>query len=122
MRSLVAKQQVIGQNIANSDTAGYTTRKLDGPDFKTLVSHLTENAKDVAGAPTIKKPEISASFDQKIRIRKDPDAGEMKPNGNNVVLEDQLLELSQVQIDYTMLSNLYRKQGTLYRMAIGRNR
>ena len=45
---------------------------------------------------------------------------ETSPTGNSVVLEEQLIKVSETQIQYSMLTNLYRKQADMLRMAIGR--
>ncbi len=45
---------------------------------------------------------------------------ETSPTGNSVVLEEQLIKVSETQIQYSMLTNLYRKQADMIRMAIGR--
>jgi flagellar basal-body rod protein FlgB len=50
----------------------------------------------------------------------DKDISETKPDGNNVTLEDQLLRMSKVQADFTAMTNLYRKQQSLLKTALGR--
>jgi flagellar basal-body rod protein FlgB len=45
---------------------------------------------------------------------------ETKPNGNNVSLEEQLGELANVQMEYAEMTNLYRKQLGLFRIALGK--
>jgi len=50
----------------------------------------------------------------------DHDVTETKPDGNNVTLEDQLLKMGQVQADFTAMTNLYRKQQSLLKTALGR--
>jgi len=44
----------------------------------------------------------------------------VKPDGNNVTLEDQLLKMGQVQTDFATMTNLYRKQMSLMKTALGR--
>jgi flagellar basal-body rod protein FlgB len=50
----------------------------------------------------------------------DRDTGETKPDGNNVVLEEQMLKMGQVQSDYATMTGIYRKQMGLLKSAIGR--
>ena len=45
---------------------------------------------------------------------------EVKPDGNSVTLEDQLLKMGQIQADYAALTSLYRKQDALMRTALGK--
>lgn len=125
MRELQAKQEVIAQNIANADTPGYEARELVERDF----SDILANVSNTSGAPRIAKPRInvpaamtalgsSAAAQATSEVQRD--AFEVKPNGNTVVLEDQLLSLANVQMEYTALTNLYRKQAGLLKTAIGK--
>lgn len=125
MRQLTAKQQVVAQNIANADTPGYRARELVERDFSDVLAKVEGGA----GAPRVAKPHIEASstlaalgsraakhLDSEVQ----KDVFETKPNGNTVVLEEQLLQLADVQTEYTALTNLYRKQNNLLKVALGR--
>lgn len=50
----------------------------------------------------------------------DSDVSEIKPDGNSVTLEDQLLKLGKIQADFATMTNLYRKQQGLLKAALGR--
>jgi flagellar basal-body rod protein FlgB len=50
----------------------------------------------------------------------DPHVSEVKPDGNTVTLEDQVLKMGQIQADYAALTGLYRKQMALVRSALGK--
>jgi flagellar basal-body rod protein FlgB len=60
----------------------------------------------------------------------DPAGGEVKtitpwevsPDGNGVVLEQQMTQLAETQADYQMATELYRKQIAMLKTAIGSNR
>jgi flagellar basal-body rod protein FlgB len=43
---------------------------------------------------------------------------ETTPTGNSVVLEEQLINVAQTQVQYNMLTNLYRKQADMVRLAV----
>jgi flagellar basal-body rod protein FlgB len=47
---------------------------------------------------------------------------EVSPDGNGVVLEQQMTSLAQTQADYQMATELYRKQIGMLKTAIGSNR
>ena len=49
----------------------------------------------------------------------DTDVSETKPDGNNVTLEDQLLKMGQIQADFAAMTNIYRKQLSMLKTAIG---
>ncbi|MCH8685115.1 flagellar basal body protein [Pedomonas mirosovicensis] len=125
MRELQAKQEVIAQNIANADTPGYEARVLVEKDF----SDILANVSNTSGTPKIAKPHINvpaamSALGSSAAVQNNTEASrdvfEVKPNGNTVVLEDQLLSLANVQMEYTALTNLYRKQAGLLKTAIGK--
>lgn len=51
--------------------------------------------------------------EQKVR-----DPYETAPDGNNVVLEDQMMRMSQSSMDYQTITNLYKKQVAMIKSAI----
>jgi len=125
MRELQAKQEVIAQNVANADTPGYQARELVERDFSDVLAKVS----NPSGAPRVAKPgiaipaamkELGSSAAARANTQVERGAFEVKPNGNSVVLEDQLLALANVQMEYTALTNLYRKQTGLLKTAIGK--
>jgi len=44
---------------------------------------------------------------------------EVSPSGNEVVLEQQMITVTQNAMDHQLALNLYRKQAGMVRMAIG---
>lgn len=125
MRELQAKQEVIAQNVANADTPGYQARELVERDFSDVLAKVS----DPSGAPKVAKPGIAVPAEMtalgsqaaaRADTRTERGTFEVKPNGNTVVLEEQLLSLANVQMEYTALTNLYRKQSGLIKTAIGK--
>ncbi|MCH4152658.1 MAG: flagellar basal body protein [Sphingobium sp.] len=121
MRHLGERQRVIAQNIANSDTPGYRAQELSDASrsFATLIE----------GNPGIARPHVTLSEGMARlgahplstgRIIPDPHISEVKPDGNTVTLEDQVLKMGQIQADYAALTGLYRKQMALVRSALGK--
>jgi flagellar basal-body rod protein FlgB len=55
------------------------------------------------------------------RDRPDIERYETAPSGNAVVLEDQMMRVSETQTDYRMATTLYRKHIAMLKAAIGRN-
>lgn len=121
MRHLSARQRVIADNLANSETPGFKAREIDAPDFGALV--------EAGGAPHIARPKVGATAlmtrlgarsGSAERVIADQDISETKPDGNNVTIEDQLLKLGEIQADFATLTSLYRKQQLLLKIALGR--
>lgn len=121
MRHLSQRQQVIAENIANGDTAGYKAREVEAPSFAGMV--------EADGAPHVARPTVRISDAMKAlgatertasNIVPDDDVIETKPDGNNVTLEEQVMKLGSIQADFTALTSLYRKQLHLLKIATGR--
>jgi len=121
METLSDRQRVISQNIANSETPGFKARTVEDADFSDLVGS--------SAGISIARPHVQLTAGMKglgaiqpagAGIVLDKDISETKPDGNNVTLEDQLLKLGQVQADFTAMTNLYRKQISMLKTAVGK--
>ncbi len=130
MHWLNRNQQILSQNIANADTPGYKARELEKPDFAALVAATERRARHAAAAdgpaPVTLQATSPLHFGTASRLGEGArvhtaKAEEVQPNGNAVDLERQLLEVSKTQMNYGLMVNLYRKQVSLLKMALGRN-
>lgn len=127
MRWLTTKQAVIGQNIANADTPGYRPNRLKDQDFSDLVRAAGNTDVKAPSSPAMKTTSarhISVGSGSSLPInsaRTDKEVFETSPNENSVVLEDQLIELAETQIEYSMITNLYRKNMQMMKTALGRS-
>lgn len=122
MRHLADRQRVIAENIANSETPGYKARTVQTPDFGAMLNIGSGRA--AIGRPTVAitsgMAALGARPPRNGATIPDRSVSETKPDGNNVTLEDQLLQMGQVQADFATLTNLYRKQMGLLKTAIGK--
>ena len=125
MRHLSERQRVVAQNIANSETPGYKAREVEAPDFSDLLAQQGSGR----SSAHVARPRITLSSGMSAlgahqpedgHVRIDRDFTEVKPDGNNVTLEDQLLKMGQIQTDFATMTNLYRKQMSLMKTALGR--
>ena len=125
MQHLAARQQVLAQNIANSETPGYRSRDMEAPDFADLLASQGAGGTPRVGRPSVQLPGAMRSQGAVMPpggggVIYDTDVAETKPDGNNVPLEDQLLRMGEVQADFTAMAGLYRKQMNLIQTAIGK--
>ncbi len=118
LRWLGQRQEVLSQNVANSDTPGFQARDVapiafgDALRQAAMVRPAATQAGHLQGKPA------------------DPAAAkvttivpwEVSPDGNGVVLEQQMTVLAETQADYQMATELYRKQIAMLKTAIGVNR
>ena len=118
---LADRQQMIAQNVANSDTPGYTPKDLKpftvpghsgagalslAPVATTLTSslHLAPPATGKAsGAKPVESPDSETTL-----------------NGNSVVLEEEMMKMSQARTDYDAAVGFYEQSLALIQTAAKR--
>jgi flagellar basal-body rod protein FlgB len=125
MRWHQARQTVLAENVANADTPRYRGQDLKAPDFSALVGTATSAApqlKQISIALT--EPGHIAGVDAggKDGFTSKPQKGdfEVRPNGNAVNLEDEMVKTSENQVDFQAVSSLYQKNLDLIKEAIGK--
>ena len=127
MRWLNANQAVINQNIANADTPNYQARELTAPDFSDLVEEASglKGPKAVnVGLKTTNEAHFSGSGNigtdgSSIETSEEPH-NEYSPTGNSVVLEEEMMKMADNQMQYSLVTSLYRKNVGLLKMALGK--
>jgi flagellar basal-body rod protein FlgB len=114
------RQKVLAQNVANADTPDYVPHDLKPQQFRRMVERQY--------LPTLKPEATRAGHIQSSSLRADDRSIEQKdryetaPSGNAVILEEQLINVTQTQNDYNAITNLYKKQVAMFKMALrGRN-
>ena len=114
---LNARQKVLAQNIANADTPGYVPNDVVPLDFGDHLKKLSA----VAPARTDPKHLVgTVPPADPVDSKKQKKTYETAPAGNAVVLEEQMMKLSQTQADYNQIVNLYKKHMDMLKTAIGR--
>lgn len=117
LRYLGQRQGVITKNIANANTPDYKAQDLKNPSFADLLAPSKANGVKLAvTSPKHIQPSMASG---NYKMVESP-ADETSPDGNSVVLEEQMMQMAQNTMDYQATSNLYRKMGTLIKEALGR--
>lgn len=106
------RQRVIAQNVANSDTPGYVAHDLALPrDFASaMTARPVTLARTQAGH--IAPPSPAARYS----AVEAPDS-ETTLDGNSVVVEEQMLKMTESRMAYEAAIGFYQKSMTLLRMA-----
>ena len=108
------RQRVLAENVANADTPNYHARDLAPPDFShemqaalTLdrTNPLHINAQASGGSA------FAADSSGRYAIR---------PRGNSVTHEDEMMKVASNQMDYEAVTSLYTRSLALIKLAIGR--
>ena len=119
MDYLDQRQRVIAQNIANADTPSYQPKDLLPVDFGKVLKSVTND-------PVVRPETTSALHMPSPNHIDDPKNREQKkvyeeaPYGNAVVLEEQMVRSARNQMDYGLMTNLYQKNVSMIRTALGR--
>ena len=114
------RQTVLAQNIANADTPNYRAKDLRKLSFE---RELRDNIQPVRMQATsgthlqgsVQKPDIRV---EELRAR---EVYETNPNDNGVALEEQMMKVSDTQMNYQLASNIYHKNMMMLRTAIGQS-
>jgi flagellar basal-body rod protein FlgB len=115
-----ARQRVLAENVANSDTQNYRARDLTAPKFedsglatpaavpgvtlaRTEVGHI--NGLGTSGSPF--RTEQKGNY-------------EVRPTGNAVSLEEEMMKVAANQMDFQAATALYTRSLNLIKTALGK--
>jgi flagellar basal-body rod protein FlgB len=115
------RQRVIAENVANADTPGYAPRDLKAFKFTAQlqsqqVGLAMQPAQTSAGhlpGGSARSPGMSSGA---FKAVKSVDT-ETTLDGNSVVLEDQMIKMSEARMQYDAAIGFYQKSMALLRMA-----
>ena len=111
------RQQLLAQNVANSDTPSYRPVDLapmetsrNPPPLPPLVLRQTDPA------------HVGGALGDAAVFGVDPHAGyEIRPAGNAVNLEDEMMKVAANQMDYEAATTLYTHSLNLIKTALGKS-
>jgi len=119
MSWLTYRQKVLSNNISHADTPNH--KVFDVAPF----SYAEALGK---GGVTLRQPVGARPVDSHANLTGGADSfrNGKKPRfnvdiGNGIILEEELLKVSETQIHYTEMINLYRRHVDLLRTAVGRS-
>jgi flagellar basal-body rod protein FlgB len=115
MSWLSARQSVLAENVANAETPEYKAQDLKPMDFESLIPASVP-------APTLAmtNPRHLALPTENTGFEVVDAAGEDgSPRGPAVSLEEEMIKLSDTQIQYQTATNLYQKAVGMFRTALG---
>jgi len=112
MQWLGARQKVISENVANSDTPGFKAK--DVSSFAKMVEGTQHT-----GITTTNVRHIGGSNQEAgIRTEVDADVWGETIDGNTVVLEQQTIKANEVGENYQLAARLYKKGHDLLTLAV----
>jgi flagellar basal-body rod protein FlgB len=120
MNWLAQRQTILAHNVSNSDTPAFKPLDLTKESFRKMLSG--ERLHTIGMARTSESHIMPARDPDPFRKDKSKDTYETALAGNSVVLEEQLMKVSETQGAYNLATNLYRKHVSMLKMAIGKER
>jgi flagellar basal-body rod protein FlgB len=115
MNYLIARQGVVAGNIANADTPGYLAQDLQA-EARESASPATSFGMALTNAKHMRTG-TSVASDGGTRTT---DRTFLQHNGNSVRLDQEMMKMSDIQLNYRTMTQLYAKQVNLQKIALGR--
>ena len=118
MSHLSQKQKVIAENVANSDTPQYEAKTVEEFSFE------NEMRRPSVGLGQTNDGHMAGTLPERTPVAdviRDPDAGPASPNGNNVVLEEQLAASARTKGAHEKAVKLYTKHRDMIHTVLGGN-
>jgi flagellar basal-body rod protein FlgB len=107
------RQRVLAENVANADTPGYRPLDLPPPNFEQQlmtpsVMLARTNPEHIAGD----------GEDSRFAAEAEP-RDEVRPGGNAVNHEDEMMKVASNQMDFDAVADLYSRSLALIKLAVG---
>ncbi|NQY82260.1 MAG: flagellar basal body rod protein FlgB [Alphaproteobacteria bacterium] len=113
---LSQRQQVLSQNVANANTAGYVAKDLKPLDFRLTLrnqsSHVVLDRTDTSHR--FGRGDSNPYREMKIRT-----PYEVSLSGNTVTLEQQMAKVAANQADYQLASRIFTKYTKMHAIVLG---
>ena len=114
MSWLSSRQSVLAENVSNADTPNYVARDMKPMDFDSILAGQNGTGLTLTNARHISIRASSDPFEQE-----DATGEGGTPSGNVVSVEQEMIKLSDTQIQYQTATNLYQKAVNMFRTALG---
>jgi len=112
------RQKVLSQNVANADTPDYKPKDLKTLNFKTM---LRDEVAPVKVARTNAAHQMGTIPEQdSFRSRTLMKSFEESPDGNEVVLEEQMQKVGDTRSQYAVSVTLMQSNLKMLKMALGK--
>jgi flagellar basal-body rod protein FlgB len=115
------RQRVLAENVSNADTPKFRPRDLKPLDFgRELQSAGLQSAGQVRLASTDPAHITGASGSGAFATERPMNKYDVRPAGNAVNLEDEMMKVASNQMDYQAAISLYSRSMGLFRTAMGK--
>lgn len=109
------RQRVLAENVANADTPNYRARDLAAPNFEETLAGPSALALARTEPGHIADAGGGAHFANDRHLKY-----EVRPGGNAVNHEDEMMKVASNQMDFDAVADLYSRSLALIKVAAGR--
>jgi flagellar basal-body rod protein FlgB len=109
------RQRVLAENVSNADTPAFRPQDLAEPKFDRPATALT--------APALVRTDaghIAGALGGNTAFQSGRHQFQIRPTGNAVSLEDEMLKVASNQMDYQAATALYTRSLGLIKIAVGK--
>lgn len=116
MNYLQVRQSLIAQNVANADTPGVQAKDLSpfAANF-TSALHQAASMARTDGAHMAANPDTQGEA----KLDRQHEGWELAPNGNSIVLEQEMIKSHETRAAYEMSNLVFSKHVAMTRAALG---
>ncbi len=117
---LAERQRLISQNVANSDTPGYSPQDLAPFQIKGMDDSGLAGGPGMTLAPVMTQPGHLPGVGAQPQPWKPSDSpdSETRLDGNRVVLEEQMMKMNESRMNYAATVDFYEKAMNMVQLAI----
>jgi len=112
------RQSLLAENVANAETPGYKGRDLKAFSFADQMNSLNMS-KVSTRATNTQHFSVEGQGSDRFGARR-MNSFEVTPEGNAVVLEDEMMKVAGNQMEYQTATTLYTRSIKLIRTALGK--
>lgn len=117
MSWLTQRQRVIAQNVANADTPRYQAHDLKPLEFSHAMRTQSQKLQMVATNSQHLQANLGKGSNKVVTQRM---PYETTPNGNGVILEEQMMKMNENFQQYNLSTSIFKKYTQMYKTALGR--
>ncbi len=113
---IARRQEVLSENIANANTPKYVPRDLTPYNFKEALKQTLPHVEMKVTSPLHIKAEVPDS----VNVVSSKRTYESAPDGNAVILEEQMAKMGEAKSAYETAASLFQKQFKMFRTVLSR--
>ncbi|MBT5430662.1 MAG: flagellar basal body rod protein FlgB [Rhodospirillaceae bacterium] len=113
------RQQVLSHNIANANTPKYKSRDIEEFDFQRVLRNHSSATRESNQLKRTHRMHLSghngsAAANASVKTK----SYETSPDGNSVILEEQMVKMNEAAVQHSTMVGLYRKHLSMIKLVV----